>query len=203
MEVGVWSRLHGLPWGGGAALLVMLTLRRLRRRGPWGGLLIVQRCGLGRALTSSWTAIEVSGLKPVSRLYLRVLEPTHPSKLLTLHTSWEVRVTLNLLLAASDARNSKPLPWLSRLGHTPVGVDGLAIDDRPAVSTVVVEVAQALSWYLGLPHEAWEELGSAPDLWSESVLARLSRGRGVAAGIPVRWLLGLSSRPVERGGRVP
>lgn len=95
---------------------------------------------------------------------LRILKLANPSKLFTLHTPRVIRITLDLLLPTSHTGDGEPLAWLTRLGDPPVGIHGLAVNDRLAVAPVVVKVAHALTRKLGRPHEPREEVGPRPDL---------------------------------------
>lgn len=99
-------------------------------------------------------------------MYSRILELAYPSKFLTLNTPGIIRIALDLLLPARHARNSQPLTRLPSLGHPPVGIHRLPVDDRLAVAAVVVEIAHALARDLCRADEPGEEVGSGPDLRS-------------------------------------
>lgn len=99
-------------------------------------------------------------------MYSRILKLAYPSKLLALNAPGIVRVALDLLLSARHARNSQPLAWLPSLGHPPVGIHRLPVDDRLAVAAVVVEVAHALARDLRRADKPGEEVSSRPDLRS-------------------------------------
>lgn len=102
----------------------------------------------------------------------RILELADPSKFVALDTSRIVRVTFDLLLAAGNASNSKPLPRLARLRNTPVSVDRLAINDSLAVRPIVVEVADALARDFSLADKSRKEMSAGPNFRSKRVLGR-------------------------------
>lgn len=103
---------------------------------------------------------------------LRILKLADPSKFVALNASRVVRVAFYLLFAAGNACNSKPLPWLARLRHTPVSIDRLAINDSLAMRPIIVEVADALTRDLSLAHKSWKEMSASPNLRSKRVLGR-------------------------------
>lgn len=102
----------------------------------------------------------------MDRCDLRIFELANSSKLLALDTSGVVWITLDLLLSACDACYGQSFPWFSCLGNTPVCVDGLAVDVRLTMRSIIVEIAESLPGDLGLSNEAWKELGTRPDFGS-------------------------------------
>ncbi len=100
-----------------------------------------------------------------NRECLRVFKLAHPAEFLALDTARVIWITLDLLLSASDARNSKSLSRLPGLGDTPVGIHNLSINHRLAVRPIIVEVAHSFARDIGLTYEARQKLGTGPDLW--------------------------------------
>lgn len=117
-----------------------------------------------------------------------ILELADSSKLLTLHTSREVRVALDLLLSAGYAGNGQSLPGLASLRDSPMGVNGLAVDHGFAVAAIVIKVAETLTWYLGSPHETGEKVCSCPNLRAKAILCRNALG-GRCASWCWGWVL--------------
>jgi hypothetical protein len=75
------------------------------------------------------------------KMDLRILELANPSEFLALNAPRVIRITLDLLLAASNTRYCESLSWLSRLCNSPVRVDSLAINVGLAMRAIVIEVA--------------------------------------------------------------
>jgi hypothetical protein len=104
------------------------------------------------------------------RTCLRILEFADTAKLLTLNTAWVIRITLNLLLSACHAGNRQPFPGFASLGNTPMCVHSLAIDDRLAVASIIIKVAETFSWYVGSTNEPRQEMTARPDLRAKAIL---------------------------------
>lgn len=107
---------------------------------------------------------------PPSLADLRILELAGPPKLLALNAARIIGVALDLLLTASHASDSQSLPRLSSLGHTPVSIDGLSINDTLTMAPIVVEVAESLPWNLCCPQKSRKKMRSGPDLGADSIL---------------------------------
>lgn len=73
---------------------------------------------------------------------LRVLEPALSPRLLALVALRTVRLTFDLLFAASQACLCESLSWLSGLCDAPVGIDGLSIDDLGLMRSISVDEAK-------------------------------------------------------------
>jgi hypothetical protein len=61
---------------------------------------------------------------------------------LALVAFWTVRLTLDLLFAASQARLCESLSRFSGLCHTPIGIDRLPIDDLGLMGSIGVNEAE-------------------------------------------------------------
>lgn len=110
--------------------------------------------------------------RTAKELNSRILELADPSKFVALDTSRIVRVAFDLLLAAGNASNSKPLPRLARLRNTPMRIDRLAINNSLAVRPIVVEVADSLARDFSLTDKSRKEMSASPNLRSKRVLGR-------------------------------
>jgi hypothetical protein len=87
---------------------------------------------------------------------LRVLEPAFSPGFLTLVAFGTVRLTLDLLLAASQTRLCESLSWLSGLCHAPIGIDGFPIDDLWLMGSIGVNEAQ-LAINISLINHVWKQ----------------------------------------------
>ena len=163
--------------------------------------------GLSKVSTYSQLSLANISFAIVLIFHLRIFELAHPPELLTLHTSWIIRITFDLLLPTSDTRDRQPLPRLPRLRYSPVSIHCLAINYGLAMRPIVIKITQSFAWNISLTNETRQELRSCPYLRSESVFRRrFSNGTGgsgwvgwcLRCVVAVCWPVWLGS--VERRG---
>jgi hypothetical protein len=99
-----------------------------------------------------------------------ILKLADPAKLLALEAARVVWIALDLLLSASHASNGESLSGLPGLGNSPVRIYCFAIDYCFAVASIVVKIAHALARYLSSSNKSRQEMGSCPDLGSQTIL---------------------------------
>lgn len=119
-----------------------------------------------------------------------VLEFAGTVELLALRASGEIRVTLDLLLAACQTGNSKSLARFASLCDTPMWVHRISIDDGFAMAVIVIKVAQAFSRHVCRSDKLGKELISSPDSRSHAFFK--SWGRNFSRNDrSIRGLVGL------------
>ncbi len=80
---------------------------------------------------------------PISTLYdLRVLKPAFASRLLALVALRPVWLAFDFFFATSQACLRESLSWLPGLCDTPVGIDGLPINDLGLMRSISIDEAK-------------------------------------------------------------